>query len=33
MLLMKESVLSHKKHQHKIGFPSFKLPKSTNNIL
>ena len=33
MLLMKESVFSLKEKQHNIGFPTFKLPKSTKNIL
>jgi len=31
---MKESVLSLKyKQQHNIGFPTFKLPASTKNVL
>jgi len=29
MILMKESVLSLKKQDHNIGFPTFKLPSST----
>ena len=40
MLLMKESVLSLKQYvgleinkQHIIGFPTFKLPATTKNIL
>ena len=30
---MKESVLNWGKKQHNIGFPTFKLPASTNNSL
>ena len=40
MLLMKESVFSLKQYvgleinkQHNIGFPTFKLPATTKNIL
>ena len=33
MFLMKESVLSLKEKQHSIGFPTLKLPASTQNHL
>ena len=32
MLLMKESVLSLKEKQHKLDFPTFKLPANTNIV-
>ena len=32
-MLMKESVISLGKKQHNIGFPTFKFPASTKNIL
>ena len=33
MLLMKDSVLSLKETQCNIGFPTFKLPARTKNLL
>ena len=33
MLLMKGSVLSLKEKNHNIGFPTFKLPTNTNNLV
>ena len=33
MLLKNESVLSLKDKKHNIGFPTYKLPTNTNNLV